>query len=142
MSHTPDRVEQFVAPPDNDGSFADLSESEKTDVSAGNLRTSGGPSSIPFGRILEMDPILANLQGVFQRVFDDDELVITNSTVASDVDGWDSMAHVNLMIAVEKQFGIRFTSGEIGRMSRTGQNVGNLVQLLAAKTGRIEGGCA
>jgi acyl carrier protein len=86
-----------------------------------------------------MDSILAELQGVFRRVFDDDVLVITDSTTSTDVDGWDSMAHINLIVAVEKHFGVKFTAAEIGAMRGTDQNVGKLAQLLAAKTGRVEG---
>ena len=82
-----------------------------------------------------MDRIRAELQGVFRRVFDDDELVITDETTATDVDGWDSMAHVSLIIAIEKHFGVRFTAAEIATMRGAGQNVGNLCRLVAARTG-------
>lgn len=84
-----------------------------------------------------MAPILPELQGVFQRVFDDDGLVITGSTTAADLDGWDSMVHINLIVAIEKHFNIKFTAAEIGGMRHADQNVGKLVQLLSAKTGRI-----
>jgi acyl carrier protein len=83
-----------------------------------------------------MNPLQSELQEVFRRVFDDDELVITESTSAADVDGWDSMAHINLIIAVEKRFGVKFTGGEIAALGRRGQTVGSMVQILEAKTGR------
>jgi acyl carrier protein len=86
-----------------------------------------------------MDSILDELQGVFRRVFDDDALVIADSTTSTDVDGWDSMAHINLIVAVEKHFGVKFTAAEIGAMRGADQNVGKLAQLLSAKTGRVEG---
>jgi acyl carrier protein len=81
-----------------------------------------------------MNKIQTELQEIFRRVFDD-ELVITESTSAADVDGWDSIAHINLIIAIEKHFGLKFTANEIGTLGRRGQNVGGMVQMLAAKTG-------
>ena len=82
-----------------------------------------------------MNKILTELQEVFHRVFDD-ELAITGSTSAADVDGWDSMAHINLIIAIEKHFGVKFTANEIAALGRRGQNVGGMMQILAAKAGR------
>ena len=82
-----------------------------------------------------MNQLQSELQDVFRRVFDDDELVITESTSAADVDGWDSMAHINLIIAIEKRFGVRFAAGEIAELGRRGQTVGNMIQVLKTKTG-------
>ena len=82
-----------------------------------------------------MDKLLADLQDVFRRVFDDDELVLTPSTSAATVSGWDSMAHINLVVAIEKRFGIRFTASEIASLSGAGQNVGNMLALVAGKVG-------
>jgi acyl carrier protein len=81
-----------------------------------------------------MDPILAELQTVFRRVFDDDHLEVTPATTAIDVNGWDSMAHINLIVTVEKQFGVRFTAAELGAMQGPDQNVGKLIELIAAKS--------
>ena len=86
-----------------------------------------------------MAPVMPELQAVFQRVFGRHDLVITDSTAAVDVDGWDSMTHVNLLIAIEKHFGVEFTMAEIGTLGGADQNVGNLVRLLVEKTGRVEG---
>jgi acyl carrier protein len=86
-----------------------------------------------------MDRVHTELQDVFRRIFDDDELVITNETTAADVDGWDSLAQINLIIAVEKHFGIRFTAGDLAALQGPGQNVGNLVGLLIMKVGQRKG---
>jgi acyl carrier protein len=83
-----------------------------------------------------MSQLLSDLQDIFRRVFDDDELVITESTSAADIDGWDSMAHINLIIAVEKRLEVKFTAGEIAALGRRGKTVGSMVQMLEAKTGR------
>ena len=75
---------------------------------------------------------MEGLNEVFRRVFDDEELVVTPETTANDVDGWDSLTHVNLIIAVESKFGIRFTQKEL----LTQKNVGDLLRAIDAKLGR------
>jgi acyl carrier protein len=82
-----------------------------------------------------MNQLQSDLQGVFRRVFDDDELVITEATSAADIDGWDSMAHINLIIAVEKRFGVKFAASEIATLARRGQTVGSIMRILEAKVG-------
>jgi acyl carrier protein len=82
-----------------------------------------------------MSELQAELQEVFRRVFDDDELTVSRATSADDIDGWDSMAHINLIIAIEKRFNVKFTAGEIAALARRGQSVGNMMEILAAKTG-------
>jgi acyl carrier protein len=86
-----------------------------------------------------MDPIREKLQDVFRRVFHDDHLEVKDAMTAADVDGWDSMAHINLIVAVEKQFGVKFTAADIASMRGEDQNVGHLVELIARKTGRPDG---
>jgi acyl carrier protein len=82
------------------------------------------------------EDIQSELQAVFRRVFDDDELVLSEATAATNVDGWDSMAHVNLIIAVEKRFGVSFSGADLASMRGSGQTVGHLIGLIAAKTSR------
>lgn len=76
-----------------------------------------------------MSDTLARLAAVFADVFEDDELTIDRGTTARDVDGWDSVMHVNLMLHVEQAFGIRFTSAEISDL----RDVGELVDLIERK---------
>ncbi len=83
-----------------------------------------------------MSQLQSDLQEVFRRVFDDDDLLITDSTSAADVNGWDSMAHINLIIAIEKRFSVKFAAAEIASLGRRGQTVGDMVQLLQTKVGR------
>lgn len=73
--------------------------------------------------------IYSALTEVFQDVFDDDDIVLTPRTTASDVPGWDSQAHVNLVVAAEARFGIRFRTAELESL----HNVGDFVQLIARK---------
>jgi len=76
-----------------------------------------------------MDSLLEPLQEVFRDVFDDPDLVIGESMTANDVSGWDSLMHINLIIAVESRFGVKFATAEISSL----KNVGMLAQLVADK---------
>ena len=78
-----------------------------------------------------MDDMRDRLQDLFRDVFDDDDITLTDELTAAEVDGWDSLAHVNLMIAVEMEFGVKFATAEIASM----QDVGALVTMLQSKLG-------
>jgi acyl carrier protein len=73
--------------------------------------------------------ILEQLNGIFRIVFDNDEIDVQPETTANDIDGWDSLSHVNLILAVEKGFGIRFTQKEV----LTFKNVGDLMRSIESK---------
>jgi len=74
------------------------------------------------------EAILDDLNQIFRDVLSDD-VALLRTTVAKDVDGWDSLTHISLMLAVEESFGIKFTLGETERA----KNVGDLVDLIASK---------
>lgn len=74
---------------------------------------------------------LAAVNQVFQQVFEDDELEVTRETAAKDVEGWDSLMHVTLLVNIEKAFGVKFKSSEVASL----KNVGELVDLLDARLG-------
>ena len=80
-----------------------------------------------------MTDIHNRLQEIFRDVFDDDAIVLTDDLSAKDIDGWDSLQHINLIIAVEKRFGIRFATAEISRLKEPGQNIGAFIRFLAEK---------
>lgn len=75
---------------------------------------------------------LGRLTEVFREVFEEDDLVITRATTARDVPGWDSVMHVNLMIATERAFKLRFRSGEIAGLKDVGQLVDLIERRLSA----------
>ena len=77
------------------------------------------------------ETIIERLQPVFSDVFDDTKPVVSADLTSADVPEWDSLSHVMLVAAVEKEFGFRFSSGEI----ETLQRVGDLIQLIAEKSG-------
>ena len=73
------------------------------------------------------------LQKIFRGVFDDEELTINSETTAMDVEGWDSLAHIRLIIAIEKYFDLRFTAAEITNLN----NVGDIELLLNQKQSKF-----
>ena len=77
--------------------------------------------------------ILERLQPIFRDVFDDEDITVRPETTAEDVEGWDSLMHVSLMINIERAFGVRFSTTEVASMT----NVGELARLLEQ---RIAGG--
>jgi acyl carrier protein len=82
------------------------------------------------------EDIHSELQAIFRQVFDHDELIISEATTATDVNGWDSMAHVNLIIAIERGFGVSFSGADLASMRGLDRTIGHLIGLIAAKTGR------
>jgi acyl carrier protein len=78
---------------------------------------------------MSQDAIYAKLTAIFHDVFDDDTIVVTPTLTADDVDEWDSLSHIRLVLAVEKQFGLKFSAAEVGRL----KNVGEFVALIDSK---------
>jgi len=75
--------------------------------------------------------ILNRLTDVFHDVFDDGDIQLTRQMSAADVDEWDSLMHVNLVLAAEREFGVRFSSSEVAQLV----NVGELADLIELKSG-------
>lgn len=80
-----------------------------------------------------MNGLIDQLQDVFRNVFSDPSIFLNERMTADDIDGWDSLTHINLIIAIEKQFKVRFATAEISRLKEDGANVGSLLQALAVK---------
>ena len=74
--------------------------------------------------------IKEKLQNVFVDVFDDEDLTISNSTNSDDIEEWDSLNHIALVLSIEKCFNIRFMTGEVLSL----KDVGEMIQLLEEKT--------
>ncbi|NVN89336.1 MAG: acyl carrier protein [Desulfuromonadales bacterium] len=73
--------------------------------------------------------ILAELNPIFREVFDDETIVVSRQSTADDIDAWDSLSHMNMVMAVEIKFKIRFALGELPGL----KNVGDLADLIAKK---------
>ena len=73
--------------------------------------------------------IYSRLTEIFREVFDDDDLVVGPALTAADVEEWDILNHIRLVLSVEKGFGLRFSAAEVGNL----KNVGEFVELIQAK---------
>jgi len=69
------------------------------------------------------------LTEVFRDVFDDDGITVNDETTANDIEDWDSLEHINLIVALEEEFGMKFSMGEAVGM----KNVGEAVDILLAR---------
>lgn len=73
--------------------------------------------------------ILQEIEGIFRDIFEDENLTITKDTSALDIDDWDSITHVQLLVLIEKNFKVTFTAREIQQF----KNVGEIVASIEAK---------
>ena len=79
---------------------------------------------------MERNEVLSRVQDVFRDVLDDEEIVLTDATTADDIDEWDSLSHIQLIVAIEKAFKVKFTSKEI----LSWKNIGELVDSILTRT--------
>jgi len=79
---------------------------------------------------MENEQLRSRVTQTFRDVFGDSNLVISDSMTAEDVEDWDSLTHINLIVALEREFHVKFTTGEVSRL----KNVGELVFLIERKT--------
>ena len=75
------------------------------------------------------EEVYETLNGVFQDVFDDESIVVNDDTTSEDGDGWDSLEHINLIAAVEQEFGVKFNMGQVVSM----KNVGEMVDIILSQ---------
>ena len=76
-----------------------------------------------------MERVLNEVENIFRDILDEESLNLARETTANDVEGWDSLTHIQLIVAIEKQFKIKFSSKEI----LSWKNVGELIDSLEAK---------
>jgi acyl carrier protein len=78
-----------------------------------------------------IDPgiVRGRLNQVFREVFDEDDLQIFDAMSAADLEEWDSLSHITLVLAVEKEFRVRLNAAEVGKLD----NVGQMIDLLARR---------
>ncbi len=75
------------------------------------------------------EEVFEKITAIFREEFDDDSLIIADSTNSADIEDWDSLAHVELVMAMEKEFGMKFNLKEVGKL----QNVGEMADLILRK---------
>lgn len=78
---------------------------------------------------MDKSQIIGKLQEIFRDILDNEEIVLTETTSAKDIEEWDSLSNVQLVVGIEDEFGIRFTSAEIPSW----KNVGDMVDSLEKK---------
>jgi len=78
---------------------------------------------------MEDAEIVERLTEIFRDVFDDDSIELRDEMTAADVEEWDSLNHINLIVAVEKSFRVKFTTQEVANLA----NVGEFIALLKSK---------
>ena len=74
--------------------------------------------------------IRVKLNGVFQEVFDDNTIQVFDEMTAKDIQEWDSLMHITLVVATEKEFNLRLNASEIGKL----ENVGAMIDLIIKRT--------
>lgn len=75
------------------------------------------------------EDVYEKLNTIFREVFDDEEIKLSDSTTSNDIEDWDSLEHINLMVAIEKCFNIKFSMGEVNNF----KNVGEMVDIILSK---------
>jgi len=75
------------------------------------------------------EEILELIQPIFRYVFDEDDLIITGKTCNDDIEDWDSLAQINLVVSIEKEFSLKFTLAELANL----RDVSDMVGLIQAK---------
>ena len=79
--------------------------------------------------MMDSKMIYARLNKVFRDVFDDESITVNPKTTANDIEDWDSLEHITLISAVEREFKMKFKMGEISSM----KNVGEMASIVAAR---------
>lgn len=78
---------------------------------------------------MEKIQIMAEVQEIFRDVLDNEDIVLADETTAEDIEEWDSLTHIQLIVAIEKRFKVKFTSKEI----LSWKNVGEMIDCISTK---------
>ena len=78
---------------------------------------------------MQREEIINQVQDIFRDVLDEEEIILGDTTTADEVEGWDSLSHIQLVVGIEKRFNIKFTSKEI----LSWKNVGELIDCIVLK---------
>ncbi|MBD5448586.1 MAG: acyl carrier protein [Lachnospiraceae bacterium] len=80
---------------------------------------------------MSKEEIFVKLNEVFRDVFDDESITVSETTTADDIEEWDSLEHINLLAAVEQEFGMKFNMGQVVSM----KNVGEMADIIFGQIG-------
>lgn len=79
---------------------------------------------------MNREHVFERLNIVFRDVFDDESIILNDDTTSNDIEDWDSLEHINLIVAVEKEFDMKFNMNEVITM----KNVGEMVDIIISRT--------
>jgi len=77
---------------------------------------------------MKTESVMNKLQEIFRDIFDDETLNIDRNTSAENIEAWDSLAHINLIVAIENEFRIKFALGELQNMKNTGDLLDAIIE--------------
>lgn len=80
-------------------------------------------------KIMTREEVFDTLNEVFQDVFDDESITVSDATTSEDIEDWDSLEHINLIAAVEQEFGVKFSMGQVVTM----KNVGEMADIILSQ---------
>ncbi len=80
---------------------------------------------------MKSSEILLQLQDIFRDVLDNDEIELNNESSQKDIDEWDSLTHIQLVVAIEKKYKIRFASVQIQSWNNVGELIESLIEKLS-----------
>lgn len=80
---------------------------------------------------MNREQVFEKLNEVFRDVFDDESICVNDSTTSNDIEDWDSLEHINLLAAVEQEFGVKFNMGQVLSM----KNVGEMADIILSQLG-------
>ena len=75
---------------------------------------------------MKREDIFKDLEEIFKDVFDDEEIELCDETTAEDIEDWDSLEQINLIVAIERKYNIKFNIAEVAEM----KNVGDMVDCI------------
>lgn len=78
---------------------------------------------------MSREEIMTRLNEVFRNMFDDDSIVLNDNTTSDDIEDWDSLEHINLLVSVEQEFNMKFNMNEVTNM----KNVGEMVDIIISR---------
>lgn len=78
---------------------------------------------------MSREEVYEQLNEIFRDIFDDEDIVVNDDTTADDIEDWDSLEHINLMVEIENTFEIKFNMGEVNSM----KNVGEMVDIILGR---------
>lgn len=79
---------------------------------------------------MSREEVFEKVNEIFRDVFDDEDLVVTDSTNSDDIEDWDSLEHISLVVSMEKEFNLKFDIKQVNKLENVGQMVDLIISML------------